>query len=76
MGACCSPSNAGLYLGKWEEDFVFNLKRNSFLLTHIDDVRLFLSGSEGEHLDFHAFLNGINPNIKFPLQEQLPQSVI
>ncbi len=31
MDACYSPSYAGLYLGKWEEDYVFNGERNGSL---------------------------------------------
>lgn len=70
MGACYSPSYAGLFVGKWEEDFVFNCEMNMFLKyivwwrRYIDDVCLIWSGSETELKEFHTFLNSINSNIK------------
>jgi len=52
MGACYSPSYAGLYLGKWEEDFIFNQESHLFYKyiiwwgRYIDDICLFWSGSD------------------------------
>lgn len=74
MGACYSPSYAGLYLGKWEEDFVLNQENNAFHKfiiwwgRYIDDKCLFWSGSETELIEFHGYLNSINPNIKLSLE--------
>ena len=54
MGACYSPSYAGLFLGKWEEDFVLNQEMNAYLKHivwwghYIDDVCLFWSRSDSE----------------------------
>lgn len=74
MGACYSPSYAGLYMGKWENDFVFNSTKNSYLNKiiyygrYIDDVLLLWDGSEAELVSFHTYLNGINKNIKLSLE--------
>jgi len=74
MGACYSPSYAGLYLGKWEEDFIFNQESHLFYKyiiwwgRYIDDICLFWSGSETELKEFHGYLNSINSNIKLSLE--------
>ena len=73
MGACFSPSYAGLFMGKWEEDFVFN-ERNEFKnkilwwTRFIDDVLLWWNGTKEELLLFHSYLNSANPNVKLSLE--------
>ena len=73
MGACYSPSYAGLYMGKWERDFIFDSSKNTFYDKiiywgrYIDDVFLLWAGSEDELQSFHQYLNETNKNIKLSL---------
>ena len=72
MGACFSPSYAGLFMGKWEEDVVFsdtNTFRDKIIwwARYIDDVILWWGGTEGELLTFHRYLNAANENVKLSL---------
>ena len=73
MGACFSPSYAGLFMGKWEEDFVFhphNVFKDKILwwARYIDDILLWWNGSEDELLSFHSYLNNANSNVKLSLE--------
>lgn len=72
MGACFSPSYAGLFMGKWEEDVVFtndNIFKDKirWWARYIDDVILWWDGNENELLAFHSYLNAANQNIKLSL---------
>lgn len=73
MGACFSPSYAGLFMGKWEEDFVFNetnVFRDKIIwwARYIDDVILWWKGTEEELMSFHEYLNAANPNVRLSLE--------
>ncbi len=74
MGACFAPNYANLFLGLWEEEFVFNAKTNPFFTKikwwtrYIDDICMIFEGHETELLSFHAFLNSINACIKLSLE--------
>lgn len=64
---------AGLYLGKWEEDFVLNQENNKyhkFIIwwgRYIDDVLSIWSALKVELKDY-SYLNCKNPNIKLSLE--------
>lgn len=74
MGACFAPNYANLFLGYWEDTFVYNQRNNVFLdkvmfyCRFIDDIYLIWSGSESELLDFHKYLNSTNENIKLSIE--------
>ena len=73
MGACFSPSYAGLYMGKWEEDYVYhpcNVYRDKIIWwgRYIDDVILWWDETEDELLLFHAYLNSVNDNVQLSLE--------
>lgn len=73
MGSCFSPNYACLFLGLWEKDYVLN-PINPFYhcMTwygrYIDDILLIFEGSLNELLNFHKYLNSINPNIKLSIE--------
>ncbi len=73
MGACFSPNYANLFLGLWEERYIYST-HNSFLDNivmwgrYIDDVLIIWSGSESELHRFHQYINGINRNLKLSLE--------
>ena len=78
MGACFAPNYANLYMGFWEDKFVFsdlNVFRDKILWwgRYIDDVLLLWSGSEQELLDFHSYLNNTNENLKLSLDYSLSE---
>lgn len=70
MGACFAPNYSNLFMGLWEETFVYS-SLNQFVNKivrwgrYIDDILLIWSGSQQELLQFHAYLN--NPNSKLSL---------
>lgn len=70
MAACFAPNYANLFLGWWEECYIFsqvNPFRDKVLWwgRFTDDVILFFSGIEIELLDFHGYVNSLNENLKF-----------
>ena len=73
MGACFAPNYANLFLGYWEEKYVYS-NSNIFLDKiiwwgrYIDDVLLFWSGSKEELTEFHRYLNNTNINLKLSLE--------
>lgn len=74
MGACFAPNYANLFLGYWEEQYIYNQSRNSFCDKiifwgrFIDDILLIWSGTELELLQFHEYMNSTNPNIKLSIE--------
>ena len=72
MGSCFSPKYACHFFYLWEKEYVLN-PVNPFhhCITwygrYIDDVLLIFNGSETELLDFHKYLNFINPNIRLSI---------
>ncbi|XP_026098621.1 uncharacterized protein LOC113069710 [Carassius auratus] len=76
MGACFAPNYANLFLGLWEERYIFshvNPFKDKILWwgRYIDDVILMFSGSEKELVDFHVYVNSLNENLKFSLDYDL-----
>ena len=73
MGACFAPNYANLFLGLWEEQYIFsNLNPYKDKIVYwgryIDDICLFFSSSEQELLEFHAYVNSVNENLKLTLE--------
>ena len=73
MGSCFSPNYACLYLGFWEKRFVLNPVNPFFNCVtwygrYIDDLLLVFDGSETQLLEFHEYLNSLNPNIKLTIE--------
>lgn len=74
MGACFAPNYANLFLGFWEEQYIYNQSKNLFCDKmvfwgrFIDDILLIWSGTESELLQFHEYLNLTNPNIKLSIE--------
>ena len=78
MGACYAPSLANLFMGLWEEHFVYshdNPYRNmiTFYGRYIDDLVFLFSGTEQELTSFHRYLNNTNKNLKLSIQYDLTQ---
>lgn len=76
MGACFAPNYANLFLGQWEEQHIFSSnspfkEKIVWWGRYIDNVILFFSGSEKELLDFHAYVNSLNVNLKLSLEYNL-----
>lgn len=73
MGACFAPNYANLFLGLWEELYIYsdlNPFKDKIVWwgRYIDDVILFFSGSQQELLDFHLYVNSLNDNLKLSLE--------
>ncbi len=79
MGACFAPNYANLFLGLWEERYIYST-HNSFLDNivmwgrYIDDVLIIWSGSESELHRFHQYINGINRNLKLSLEYSVSEN--
>ncbi len=72
MGACFAPNYSNLFMGAWEETFVYSdlnifLDKIIWWGRYIDDIILLWSGSETELLLFHSYLNNTNRNLKLSL---------
>lgn len=74
MGASFAPEYAFLYLGLWEQEYVFNPERNCFkdnikmYCRFIDDIFLLFKGSQTDLIAFHDYLNKTNKNIRLSLE--------
>lgn len=74
MGACFAPNYANLFLGHWEEQYIYNRSSNKFCDKivfwgrFIDDILFVWSGNEEELLQFHEYINTTNPNIKLSIE--------
>ncbi|KAL7372179.1 hypothetical protein ABVT39_011623 [Epinephelus coioides] len=72
MGSSCSPNYANLFMGKFEEDFVYH--NNPFLpflkcwYRYIDDVFFIFSGTLERLECFKEQINSRMPSIKFSLE--------
>lgn len=72
MGSPFAPNYANLFMGKFEEDFVYN--DNEFsqylkcLFRYIDDCFFVFSGSVQTPHAFHKYLNTRLDSIKFSLE--------
>lgn len=72
MGASYASNYAGLFLGQWEERYVWSQSNPfrqyiQFYGRYIDDLFFVFSGSEQLLKDFYTYLNNTNPNIKLSL---------
>lgn len=72
MGACFAPNYSNLFMGVWEETFVYSdlnvfLDKIIWWGRYIDDIILLWSGSKTELLSFHSYLNNTNRNLKLSL---------
>ncbi|XP_063064237.1 uncharacterized protein LOC134456700 [Engraulis encrasicolus] len=73
MGAAYAPNYAGLYLGLWEERYIYShtnpfKHRIKYYGRYIDDLCFLFSGPEDELVAFHQYLNSTNPNIRLSLE--------
>lgn len=72
MGAAYAPNYAELYLGMWEEKFIYsNINPFRDFIRwyggYIDDLFFIFTGTEQQLIDFHLYLNSTIPNIKLSL---------
>lgn len=71
MGSNFAPSYANLYVGFFEQQFIFNEDRNPFhsniirYFRYLDDVLCVFKGSQNELNEFTAHLNRMSPDLKF-----------
>lgn len=74
MGASFAPEYACLFLGLWEQEFVYDPQKNLFTARikwwarYIDDIFLPWTGNQIDLLLFHKCLNSTNENIKLPIE--------
>lgn len=71
MGSPMAPNYANLFMGKFEQDFIYESNPfNQYLKVwyrYIDDIFFVWSGSEDELIVFHDYVNSRLPSIKFTL---------
>lgn len=62
MGAKFLPSIANLFMGEWEDKYIFPKKRKELLFykQYIDDLMFIWEGPESSLIDYLAFLNSNN----------------
>ena len=67
MGTKCAPSYANIFMGWFEEKFIFPLLTNlsDFCLRFIDDILLIWNGTKTEFDNFLIKINECHPSIKF-----------
>ena len=67
MATKCAPSYANIFMGWFEEKFIFPLLTNlsDFYLRFIDDIFLIWNGTKTEFDDFFKKINECYPSIKF-----------
>lgn len=69
MGVKFAPSIANLFMGEWEDNYVFAKKREElFHKCFIDDLMFIWEGSESPLVEYLAFLNNNSNNIKLTSQ--------
>ena len=70
MGTKCAPSYANIFMGYFEEKFIYPLiaHLSSFYVRYIDDVFLIWTGSIEQFEQFIQDLNKKHPTIKFDYQ--------
>ena len=74
MGAVFAPTIANLYVSNFESQHILtttNPYQNNILkwLRYIDDVLLIWKGESSSLTLFHTWLNGLDPNLKFSLEQ-------
>lgn len=79
MGSKASPSIANIYMGLFEQNYVFNSTENVFLpyikmwKRYIDDICILWTGDETTLLNFFNFLNVKNEHLKFTMEHDQHQ---
>ncbi len=73
MGVAYAPSYTGLFLGLWEEKYIYSpanpfLDKVKWFGRYTDDLVFIFDGNEQELLDSHKYLNSTNSNIKLILE--------
>ena len=74
MGSKASPSIANIYMGLFEQNYVFNATENIFLpyikmwKRYIDDICILWTGDETTLLKFFEFINVKNEHLKFTME--------
>ncbi len=72
MGSPFAPNYANLYMGLWEERYIFNNNPFSdnilFFRRFIDDIVMGFVGSEEELKAFNDYINGTYTNLKFTME--------
>ena len=67
MGTKSAPSYANIFMGWFEEKFIFPLLTNlsDFYLRFVDNIFLIWNGTKTEFDDFFKKINEYHPSIKF-----------
>ena len=74
MGSICAPNYANLYVGCFEDKFIFNPERNVHLpkilkwYRYIDDVFCLYNGTLDQLQEFYILLNSFNSNLQFTME--------
>ncbi|KAJ1186984.1 hypothetical protein NDU88_003763 [Pleurodeles waltl] len=73
MGAACAPSVANLYVGAFEDKFIYNemapfYENVQAWSRFIDDVFFIWKGSEDQLLEFYSWLNLCDTNLRFTIK--------
>ena len=76
MGTGAAPNYANLFMGDFEERFIYNTEWNTYLQYfghYIDDIFMIWNGSEASLLEFVAYLNSVHETIKFTFKYSASQ---
>ena len=67
MGTKCAPSSANIFMGLFEEKFIFRIlkKLSNFYLRFIDDIILIRNSTKTEFDNFFKKIKECHPSIKF-----------
>ena len=67
MGTKCAPSYANIFMGKFEEKYIYPriLGKTRLYLRFIDDLFFIWKGTEKELKKFIEDINKVHPSIKF-----------
>lgn len=67
MGTKCAPSYANIFMGKFEDTFIYQRiqEKTRLYLRYIDDLLLIWKGTEIELKKFIEEINKVHPTIKF-----------
>ena len=67
MGTKCAPSYANIFMGMFEERYIYPLieKISNFYVRFIDDIFLIWTGTTDQLMKFKQQINEVHPSIKF-----------
>lgn len=74
MGTICAPNYANLYMGHFEENYIFNTDKNVFAeniilyYRYIDDIFCIFRGNQEQLMGFADLINNFKTNLKFSLE--------